>query len=66
MSEGTDENPCTNMKNSFNPQKTKEREREREREKINRVKENKTMIANDSQVPRGRKKTNNKAIVVQL
>ncbi len=32
MSEGTDENPCTNMKNSFNPQKTKERERERERE----------------------------------
>jgi hypothetical protein len=28
MSEGTDENPCTNMKNSFNPQKTKERERE--------------------------------------
>jgi uncharacterized protein (UPF0147 family) len=52
MSEGTDENPCTNMKNSLNPQKTKERERE----KINRVKENKTMIANDSQVPRGRKK----------
>jgi len=35
--------------------KKQKREREREREIINRVKENKTMIANDSQVARGRK-----------
>jgi hypothetical protein len=33
MSEGTDENPCTNMKNSFNSQKTKEREKEIDRER---------------------------------
>ncbi len=36
MSEGTDENPCTNMKNSLNPQKTRERERVRERERERR------------------------------
>jgi hypothetical protein len=37
----------------FEPTKNK---REREREKINRVKENETMIANDSQVASRREK----------
>jgi hypothetical protein len=43
----------------FEPTKNereRESEREREREKINRVKENETMIANDSQVASRREK----------